>query len=133
LLAKNLTHLAYTLTLFQHVKCADSIAKIISKIDLSCVYDLCKHFYSTNQRGRIADYRPQDALRSLIVMYLAGFTSINKWVKEIKDTPRYAYLSGFNPDKTQSKAYFSWFTSGLFGKSFNIDDIMTQGTLLKDL
>jgi len=82
-------------------------AKIISKVDLSCVYDLCKHFYSTNQHSRIADYRPQDALRSLLVMYLAGFTSINKWVKELKDTPRYAYMSGFSPDKTPSKAYFS--------------------------
>lgn len=30
----------------------------------------------------MAVYRPQDALRSLLVMYLAGFTSINKWVEE---------------------------------------------------
>lgn len=129
----NQSHLAYTLILFQHVKSADSIAKIISKIDLSCIYDLCKHFYSINSQGRIADYRPQDALRSLLVMYLAGFTSINKWVKELKDTPRYAYLSGFNPEKTPSKAYFSWFTSNLFGEHSDINDILTQGILLKKI
>lgn len=66
-------------------------------------------------------------------MYLAGFTSINKWVKELKDTPRYAYLSGFNPGRTPSKAYFSWFITNLFGKDVDIDDIMTQGTLLKKI
>lgn len=38
-------------------------------------------------------------------MYIAGFTSINKWVKEPKDTPRYACLSGFEPGKTPSKGY----------------------------
>lgn len=133
MIPKNQTHFAYTLILFQHVKKSDSIAKIISKIDLSPVYDLCKHFYSTDPRGHIPDYRPQDALRSLLVMYLAGFSSINKWVKALKDTPRYAYLSGFNPDKTPSKSYFSWFTSKLFGKDCDIDDIMTQGILLKKI
>jgi len=111
LLPTNQSHLVYTLTLYQHVNRTDSIAKTISKIDLSYVYDLCKHFYSNNPWERIAEYRPQDALRSLLVMYLVGFTSINKWVKELKDTSRYAYLSGFNPGKTPSKAYFSWFTT----------------------
>jgi hypothetical protein len=133
LLPKNQTHFAYTLILFQHVKKSDSIAKYISKIDLSHVYDLCSHFYSQDPRGREADYRPQDALRSLLVMYLAGFTSINKWVRELKDTPRYAYLSGFEPDKTPSKAYFSWFTSMLFGDNNNLDDIYSQGILLKKI
>lgn len=66
-------------------------------------------------------------------MYLAGFSSINKWIKELKDTPRYAYLSCFDPEKTPSKAYFSWITSNLFGKNMDIDDIMTQGTLLKKI
>ena len=120
----NQSHMAYKLTLFQHISQTDRIAKIISKIDLSCVYDLCRHFYSPNPWGRIAEFRPQDALRSMIVMYLAGFTSINKWVKELKDTSRYAYLSGFNPGRTPSKAYFSWFTSNLFGNDVDIDDIM---------
>ena len=127
----NQSHLAYTLILYQNVKKTDSIAKVVSKIDLSRVYYLCNHFYSSNPWGRIADYLPQDALRSLLVMYLAGFTSINNWVKELKDTPRYAYLSGFYPEKTPSKAYFSWFTSKLFGKDFDINDIMTQGTLVR--
>jgi hypothetical protein len=66
-------------------------------------------------------------------MYLVGLTSINKWVKELKDTPRYAYLSGFDPGRTPSKAYFSWFISNLFGNDIDIDDIMTQGTLLKKI
>jgi len=129
----NQSHLAYKLILFQHIRHNDRIAKVISKIDLSRVYDLCKHFYSTNPWGRVAEYRPQDALRSLLVMYLAGFTSINKWVNELKDTPRYAYLSGFNPEKIPSKVYFSWFISNLFGKDMDIDDIMTQRTLLKKI
>lgn len=124
----NQSHLPYTLILFQHIRHNDRIAKVISRIDLSCVYDLCKHFYSANPRGRIAEYQPQDALMSLLVMYLAGFTSINKWVKALKDTSRYAYLSGFTPGKTPSKAYFSWFTSNLFDKDVDIDDIMTQRT-----
>ena len=131
MLPPNQSHLAYTLNLFQYIRPNDRIAKIISKIDLSCVYNMCKHFYSSSPLGRVAQYRPQDALRSLIVMYLAGFTSINKWVGELKDTPRYALLSGFNPERTPSKAYFSWFTSNLFGKDVDIDDIMTHGTLLK--
>ena len=133
MLPPNRSHLAYKLILFQHIRQNDRIAKIISRIDLSCVYDLCKDFYSPNPWGRIAEYRPQDALRSLLVMYLVGFTSINKWVKELRDTSRYAYLSGFHPDKTPSKAYFSWFISNLFGKDMDIDDIMTQGTLLKKI
>jgi len=133
LLPKNQTHFAYTLTLFQHVKKSDSIAKIISKIDLSSVYDLCEHFYSADPRGRVADYLPQDVLRSLLVMYLVGFLSINKWFEELKNTPRYAYLSGFNPDITPSKAYFSWFISNLFGKDCDIDDIMTQRPLFKKI
>jgi len=133
LIAPNRSHLAYTLILYQFVKCTDSIAKIISKIDLSCVYDYCKHFYSDNPCGRIADYRPQDALRSLLVMYLAGFTSINKWVKALKETPRYAYLSGFDPDKTPCKAYFSWFTSMLFSNDADVDDVLSQGLLLRKI
>ena len=39
----------------------------------------------------------------------------------------------FNHEKTPSKAYFSWFTSNLFGEDFDINDIMTQGTLLKKI
>ncbi len=133
MLLPNQSHLAYTLNLYQYVKNTDSIVKVFSKIDLSHVYDLCSHFYSGSTRGRTADYRPQDALRSLMVMYHVGFTSINKWVKELRETPRYAYLSGFSPDKTPSKAYFSWFTSMLFGNDFNINDTLLQGTLLKKI
>lgn len=133
MLPPNQSHLAYTLNLYQHVSKSDSIAKIVSKIDLSCVYELCSHFYSQDPRGRIANYRPQNALRSLLVMYLAGFTSINKWVRELKQTPRYAYLSGFEPGKTPSKAYFSWFTSMLLGKNTDVDDIFSQGLLLKKI
>lgn len=133
MLPPNQSHLAYTLNLFQHVSKSDSIAKIVSKIDLSCVYDLCSHFYSQDPRGRIAHYRPQDALRSLLVMYLAGFTSINKWVKQLKETPRYAYLSGFEPGKTPSKGYFSWFISMLFGNNADVDSLFSQGLLLKKI
>ena len=81
------SHLVYTSNLFHHVKRTDNLAKLISKIDPSCVYDFCIHFYSLNPRERDAHYRPQDTFRSLLVMYLAGFTSINKLVKQIKDTP----------------------------------------------
>ena len=125
--------MAYTLNLYHHVSKTDRIANIVSKIDLSCVYNLCSHFYSSNPWGRIADYRPQDALRSLLVMYHAGFTSINKWVRELKETPRYAYLSGFEPGKTPSKAYFSWFTSMLFGEDTDINNVFSQGLLLKKI
>lgn|GEM_PF-6391654 len=107
MLPPNQSHLAYKLNLFSHVSKNDNIAKIVSLIDLSHVYNFCAHFYSQNPYGRVADYLPQNALRSLLVMYLAGFTSINKWVKELAQTPRYAYLSGFEPGKTPSKAYFS--------------------------
>ena len=130
---QNQSHLAFSSNLHQHVRESDSIAKIITKIDLSSVYEFCSHFYSKDPRGRIADYRPQDALRSLIVMLLVGSSSINKWVKELSETSRYAYLSGFHPDKTPSKAYFSWFTSMLFGKDTDIDDILSQGILLKKI
>lgn len=133
MLPPNQSHLAYTLKLFQHVNKTDRIAKIVSKIDLSCVYDLCSHFYSSNPWGRIADYRPQDALRSLLVMYSAGFTSINKWVKELRETPRYAHLSGFEPGKTPSKAYFSWFIAMLFGNDTDINNVFSQGLLLKKI
>lgn len=133
MLPPNQSHLAYRLNLYQYVRQSDSIAKIITKIDLSSVYESCSHFYSNDPRGRIADYRPQDALRSLLVMLLVGFTSINKWVKELSETSRYAYLSGFQPDKTPSKAYFSWFTSMLFGKGTDVDDILSQGILLKKI
>lgn len=129
---QNQTHLAYTLNLLQNVDRNDPIAKVVSKIDLSPAYKLCLHFYSQDPRWRKAHFRPQDALRSLIVMYKVGFTSINKWVKELKATPRYAYLSGFEPYKTPSKAYFSWFSSMLFGED-NINDIFTQGKLLKKI
>jgi hypothetical protein len=87
LVAPNRSHLAYTLILYQFVKRTDSIAKVISKIDLSCV----------------------------------------------KETPRYAYLSGFDPDKTPSKAYFSWFTSMLFGKEADVDDLLSQGLLVRKI
>lgn len=102
MLPPNQSHLAYNLILFQQIRQSNRIAKVISKIDLSFVYDLCSYFYSSNPWGRIAEFLPQDALRSLIVMYLVGFTS-----KELKDTPRYAYLSSFSPTRTPSKAYFS--------------------------
>lgn len=46
-------------------------------------------------------------LRSLLVMYLTGFTFIDKYVKELKDTTLYAYLSGFSPGNKPSKAYLS--------------------------
>ena len=133
MLPLNQSHLAYKLNLYLHVKKSDSIAKIISKIDLAYVYDLCKNFYSSNPCGRIAIYRPQDGLRSLLVMYLAGFTSINKWIKQLKDTTRYAYLSGFDPEKTPSKAYFSWLTSMLFDTNTDVDAIFSQGLLLKKI
>jgi hypothetical protein len=133
LLPRNQSHLAYTLNLYQHVTKTDQTAKIFSKIDLSHVYDLCACFYSTDPRGRIADYRPQDALRSLLVMYHIGFVHINKWVKELKETPRYAYLSGFSPEKTPSKAYFSWFVAMLFGVDADLDDVFSQGLLLKKI
>lgn len=132
MLPPNQSHLVYKLNLFLHVSKNDSIAKIVSKIDLSHVYNFCAHFYSQNSVGRVADYRPQDALRSLLVMYLAGFTSINKWVKELRETPRYAYLSGFEPSKTPSKAYFSWFISKLFGDE-NVEDVMLQGSLIRKI
>ena len=66
-------------------------------------------------------------------MYLAGFTSINKWVKALKETPRYAYLSGFVPDKTPCKAYFTWFTSMRFGNEGDVDDVLSQGLLLRKI
>ena len=66
-------------------------------------------------------------------MYHVGFVHINKWVKELKETPRYAYLSGFDPKKTPSKAYFSWFIAMLFGVDADLDDAFSQGLLLKKI
>jgi hypothetical protein len=52
-------------------------------------------FYNADvgRRGR----RPEDLLRSLIAMVLAGYTQISDWVLLLKSEPFYAVLSGFDP------------------------------------
>ena len=64
--------------------------------DLSAVYALCAPLYDA-QYGRPA-FRPDDMLRSWLLMLECHVTSVEVWVHRLHEQPVYALLSGFDPE-----------------------------------
>jgi hypothetical protein len=58
---------------------------------------------------------PEDLLRSLVAMVLAGYTEIQDWVQLLRAEPFYAVLSGFAPDDPPGLGTFYDFQDRLCG------------------
>ena len=69
-------------------------ALILIRIDLDSVEPYLKSCYSPNPRGR-KPYDPVCMLRSLILMTLLRYNSLEKWAEDLKKKPRLAVLCGF--------------------------------------
>ncbi|MBD3182759.1 hypothetical protein GF312_10735 [Candidatus Poribacteria bacterium] len=69
-------------------------ALILTKIHLDSVEPYLESLYSPNPRGR-TPYNPVCMLRSLLLMTLLRYTSIEKWAAELEKKPRLAVLCGF--------------------------------------
>ena len=80
-------------------------SELIAKMwvtDLTAVAALVAPCYSSSSRGA----PPRDPVclfRSLLVMPLAGYRSIDKWVAALKSFP--LFINGFSPDDTRRR-YF---------------------------
>ncbi|NSW89668.1 MAG: hypothetical protein HPY74_03115 [Firmicutes bacterium] len=64
--------------------------------DLTGLYDIIRHAYTNSPCGA----KPKDPLalfRSLILMTYCKFTSIDAWIKELRNNDLLAILSGFLP------------------------------------
>ncbi len=64
--------------------------------DLSAAYPILARLYALNQ-GRPA-HRPDDMLRTWLVMLECHITSVAVWVQRLHEQPFYALLCGFEPD-----------------------------------
>src|SRR3972149_1898200 len=64
--------------------------------DLSAAYPILARLY-TPDRGRPA-HRPDDMLRSWLLMLECHITSVAVWVHRLHEQPFYALLSGFDPE-----------------------------------
>jgi hypothetical protein len=73
----------------------------------------CAPFYTAGF-GRPAR-PPEDLLRSLVAMVLAGYTSIEDWVALLHSMPFYALVSGFAPDDPPGVGTFYDFFNRLLG------------------
>jgi hypothetical protein len=58
---------------------------------------------------------PEDLLRSLVAMVLAGYTAIEEWVKLLRAEPFYAVVCGFDPTKPPGLGTFYDFQNRLLG------------------
>jgi Transposase DDE domain len=73
----------------------------------------CAPFYRASW-GRPAR-APEDLLRSLVAMTLAGFTSVSDWVALMRAEPFYAVISGFDPHDVPGVGTFYDFMNRLLG------------------
>ena len=91
-------------------------SELIAKMwvtDLTAVAALVAPCYSSSSRGA----PPRDPVclfRSLLVMPLAGYRSIDKWVAALKSFPLFAILSGLAPDDTPGVGTFYDFINRLW-------------------
>lgn len=87
---------------------------LVSNGSTSSALPACSVPFYTASWGRPA-WDPADLLRSLVVMVLAGETSISDWVELMRAEPLYAVLSGFAPDKVPGVGTFYDFMDRLVG------------------
>jgi hypothetical protein len=91
-------------------------AELIAKMwltDLTPVASLVAPCYSTSSRGA----PPRDPVclfRSLLLIRLAGYTGITKWVQTLKSFPFFAILSGFEPGDVPGVGTFYDFINRLW-------------------
>src|SRR6266851_5194507 len=71
----------------------------------------CAPFYLAGH-GRPAR-APEDMLRSLVLMVMAGVQSFTDWVALMREQPFYAALSGFSPDQVPGVGTFYDFLNRL--------------------
>lgn len=91
-------------------------AQLIGKMwltDLTPIAHLVAPCYSSSTRGA-PPRDPVDLFRSLLLMHLAGYTSITQWVRALKSFPFFAILSGFAPEDTPGVGSFYDFVSRLW-------------------
>jgi hypothetical protein len=65
------------------------------RVNLTAVYAILAPLYASGQ-GRPA-HRPDDLLRSWLLMLECHITSVESWVQRLHEQPFYALLSGFEP------------------------------------
>jgi hypothetical protein len=73
----------------------------------------CAPFYAARLGRRARP--PEDLLRSLVAMVLAGVTQIDVWVERLRSEPFYAIVSGFRPGDTPGVGTFYDFQDRLLG------------------
>lgn len=82
----------------------------LQRLDLSRLSKITQPLYS--KRGRPAR-NPADLLRSLIVMALCSYGSIDEWVGVMRSFPFYAVISGFSPEDVPGVGTFFEFIDRL--------------------
>jgi len=86
---------------------------LLARLDLSLVSAVLRGYYCAAY-GRPA-LAPEDLLRSLVLMVLAGYTQIDRWVSWMRSHPYYAVLSGFDPAEVPGVGTFYDFLDRLLG------------------
>jgi len=76
----------------------DSLLAVLS-LNFDSITNRIKALYSKDNRG-CPPYDPIALLRSLILMFAFGFTSIRKWSENMKSSPLSAIVCGFDPLNT---------------------------------
>lgn len=105
---------------------APLIVKIVL-VNLDRVRDILKGQYSSSRRGK----KPKDPVcmfRSLLVMTLAGETSITQWVAQMRAVPLFAILSGFSPDDVPGVGTFYDFIKRLYPQKYGFFILSEDGT-----
>jgi hypothetical protein len=87
-------------------------ALMLLRLDLDRFSPDLELLYSASARG-LPRFDPCCLLRSLLLMTLLGFTSIDKFAKELRRCPRLAQIAGFPPHKTPSVGAFYAFLDRL--------------------
>jgi len=87
-------------------------AFLLLRLDLDRFSPDLELLYSASARG-LPRFDPCCLLRSLLLMTLLGFTSIDKFAKELRRCPRLAQIAGFPPHKTPSVGAFYAFLDRL--------------------
>jgi len=82
--------------------------------NLDRAYLLLRGLYSADQ-GR-PPRPPVEMLRSCLAMMLCGETSLDEWVKQMRDEPFYALISGFDPADVPGVGTFYDFQDRLLGR-----------------
>ena len=99
------------------------VAAMIMLVDLTPMRKIIEHLYSA--LGRPARI-PENLLRSLLCMVLCGYTSITKWVINMRSHPFYAIISGFYPYDVPGVATFYDFMNLIMSRKRRKRTIQTE-------